>query len=61
MSEQSLCIVLTILVIVLMLVWVPILEFVCPRCGHAIKRLFRSRAPRDERRRSAAGTKAEHG
>jgi hypothetical protein len=61
MSEQSLCIVLTVLVIVLMLVWVPILEFVCPRCSHAIKRLFRNKAPRDLRRRGAAGTKAQHG
>ena len=60
MSEQSLCIVLTVLVIVLMLVWVPILEFVCPRCSHVIKRFFRSKAPRDVRQGSAAGTKAQH-
>ena len=61
MSEQSLDVVLTVLVIVLMLVWLPILEFFCPRCSHAIKRFFRSKAPRDLRRRSAAGTKAQHG
>ena len=61
MSEQSLCIVLTVLVIVLMLVWVPILEFVCPRCSHVIKRFFRSKGPREVNRRGAAGTKAQHG
>lgn len=61
MSEQSLCMVITILVIVLMLVWVPILEFVCPRCSHAIKRFFRSKAPQDVRRRGAARAKAQHG
>jgi hypothetical protein len=61
MSEQTLCIVLTVLVIVLMLVWVPILEFFCPRCSHAIRRLFRNKAPQDVRQRDAAGTKAQHG
>lgn len=60
MSEQDLCIVLTVLVVVLMLVWIPILEFVCPRCSHAIKRFFWRKAPRDVRRRRVAGTKAQH-
>jgi hypothetical protein len=61
MSEQSLCIVLTVLVIALMLVWVPILEFVCPRCSHAIKRFWRGRSQRDVRRRGAARAKTQHG
>jgi hypothetical protein len=45
MSEQTLCILITVLVIALMFVWVPILEFVCPPCGRAIERLRQKRSP----------------
>ena len=45
MSEQTLCIIITVLVIALMFVWVPILEFICPPCGRAIERLRRKRSP----------------
>lgn len=61
MSEQSLCIMITLLVIVLMLVWVPILEFICPRCSHAIKRLWQGRRTRKVRRGGAASAKAQQG
>ena len=51
MSEETLCVIITVLVIALMFVWVPILEFICPRCGRAIERMrqggaSRSSAPR---------------
>lgn len=42
MSEQILCVVITVLIIGLMFVWVPVLEFICPPCGRALER-FRSR------------------
>jgi hypothetical protein len=61
MSEQSLCIVLTVLVLVLMLVWVPILELVCPRCSHVIKRFWRGRRPRVVQKGRASGIDAQQG
>ena len=44
MSEQILSIFITVLVIVLMLVWVPLLEFICPPCRRALERLRWRRA-----------------
>lgn len=58
MSEQVLSIFITVLVIVLMLVWVPVLEFICPPCRRAIER-FRSRRTKGEMREpSASGIKS---
>ncbi len=51
MSEQILSIFITVLVIVLMLVWVPLLEFICPPCRRAIEHL-RSRRARGEVRQA---------
>jgi hypothetical protein len=45
MSEQTLCVLITILVIAFMFVWVPILEFICPPCGRALERLRRRKSP----------------
>jgi len=42
MSEEILSVVITALVIALMFAWVPVLEFVCPRCSRAVER-FRDR------------------
>lgn len=58
MSEQILSIFITVLVIVLMLVWVPVLEFICPPCVRALER-FRSRRMKGEMREpSAPGIKS---
>ncbi len=35
MSEQSICLILTVLIIALMFAWVPFLNLVCPPCGRA--------------------------
>jgi len=57
MPEQTLSIVITVLVIVLMFVWVPVLEFICPPCGRALER-FRSRRTKGEVRGPSAGIKS---
>jgi hypothetical protein len=44
MSEQILSIFITVLVIALMFVWVPVLEFICPPCRRALERLRSKRA-----------------
>ena len=51
MSEQILSIFITVLVIVFMLVWVPLLEFICPPCRRAFDRL-RSRRAKGEVRQA---------
>jgi hypothetical protein len=60
MSEQTLSIVITVLVIALMFVWVPVLEFICPPRGRALERL-RSRAKGEVRQPSASRIKAARG
>jgi hypothetical protein len=67
MSEQTLCIIITVLVIALMFVWVPILEFICPPCGRAIERLRRKKIATDDaagkgiETQCAAGLRATRG
>lgn len=61
MSEQTLSIVITVLVIGLMFVWVPVLEFICPPCGRALERLRSSRAKGEVRQPSASRIKAARG
>jgi hypothetical protein len=61
MSEQTLSIVITVLVIALMFVWVPVLEFICPPCGRALERLRSRRAKDEVRRRGASGIKVVRG
>ena len=48
MSEQTLCVFFTVLIIAFLFVWVPILEFVCPRCSRAIERFRRGRSSRGQ-------------
>ncbi len=50
MSEETLCVVITALVIALMFAWVPVLEFVCPRCSRVLERLRQGNAPTTETR-----------
>jgi cytochrome c oxidase assembly protein Cox11 len=58
MSEQTLCIFITVLVIALMFAWVPILEFICPPCGRAIERLWRKRSSRTIQQERVSKTNA---
>jgi hypothetical protein len=58
MSEQTLCIFITVLVIALMFAWVPILEFICPPCGRAIERLRRKRSSRTMQQERVSKTNA---
>jgi hypothetical protein len=44
MSEAKIALAVTAAILVLMFVWVPILNFVCPPCGRAIKRLREKKA-----------------
>jgi hypothetical protein len=39
MSEAKIALMVTVAILLLMFVWVPILNFVCPPCGRAIERL----------------------
>jgi uncharacterized protein involved in cysteine biosynthesis len=43
MSEAKIALVVTAAILVLMFVWVPILNFVCPPCGRALERLRETR------------------
>jgi hypothetical protein len=61
MSEQTLSIAITVLVIAFMFVWVPVLEFICPPCGRALERLRSRKAQREVRVPSASGSKAVRG
>jgi hypothetical protein len=58
MSEQTLSIVITVLVIVLMFVWVPVLEFICAPCGRALERFRSGRAKDEVRGASVPGIKS---
>jgi hypothetical protein len=58
MSELTLSIVITVLVIGLMFVWVPVLEFICPLCGRALERFRSRRAKTEVRGPSASGIKS---
>jgi hypothetical protein len=53
MSEQILCVMITVLIIALMFVWVPVLEFLCPPCGRALER-FRSRKQSEVQEKGAS-------
>jgi hypothetical protein len=57
MSEATLSIVITVLVIGLMFVWVPVLEFICPPCSRALER-FRSKKEREVRQGAVSGIKS---
>ena len=61
MSEQTLSIAITVLVIALMFVWVPVLEFICPPCGRALERLRSRKAQREVRVPNVSGSKAVRG
>jgi hypothetical protein len=57
MSEETLAIFITVLVIVLMFVWVPVLEFICPPCGRVLER-FRSKKRHEVRQGGPAEIKS---
>jgi hypothetical protein len=38
MSDEVIAIIITIAIIALFFVWVPLLNFVCPRCGRFLER-----------------------
>jgi hypothetical protein len=57
MSEETLAIFITVLVIVLMFVWVPVLEFICPPCGRVLERL-RSKKRHEARQGGTAEIKS---
>jgi hypothetical protein len=55
MSEKTVCVCITFLVIALMFAWVPVLEFVCPRCSRALERLRSKKLPKARRHGDASG------
>lgn len=61
MSEETLSIFITALIIVLMFVWVPVLEFLCPPCGRAFERFRLRKALDNVRQANTSGIKAEQG
>jgi hypothetical protein len=53
MSEDVFGVMITVLIFALMLVWVPVLEFICPPCGRALERL-RSREQSEKKQEDAS-------
>jgi hypothetical protein len=54
MSEQVLCLVVTLSVITLMFAWVPFIYFVCPQCSRALERHWLRKVAEGRRRVSLA-------
>jgi uncharacterized membrane protein len=61
MSEQILSIFITVLVIALMFVWVPVLEFICPPCGRALERFRSKKTQHEVREPNSSGIKITRG